>query len=83
MMANEHQESGQPSNSQLGDTQTEEVKRKEHLTQKYSKKKRWWNVWKKWEGQDSDWWFASTGIPVSNDSRLIVIARSSSGLHTF
>ncbi|KNG46867.1 potassium channel [Stemphylium lycopersici] len=27
-------------------------------------KKRWWNVWKKWEGEDSDWWFASTGIPL-------------------
>ena len=29
-----------------------------------SKVKRFKNAWKKWEeGQDSDWWFASTGIP--------------------
>ncbi|KAH7371359.1 potassium channel-like protein [Pyrenochaeta sp. MPI-SDFR-AT-0127] len=30
-----------------------------------SQRKRWWNVWKRWhEGQESDWWFASTGIPL-------------------
>jgi potassium channel subfamily K len=29
-----------------------------------SRKKRWWNVFKRWkEGEESDWWFASTGIP--------------------
>jgi len=28
------------------------------------RKKRWWNIWKKWEGEESDWWFASTGIPL-------------------
>lgn len=28
------------------------------------KRKRWWDVWKRWkEGEESDWWFASTGIP--------------------
>ncbi|EOA86203.1 uncharacterized protein SETTUDRAFT_161419 [Exserohilum turcica Et28A] len=26
--------------------------------------KKWWNLWKKWEGEDTDWWFASTGIPL-------------------
>ncbi|KAF1913058.1 potassium channel-like protein [Ampelomyces quisqualis] len=30
-----------------------------------SRKKRWWNVFNRWkEGQESDWWFASTGIPL-------------------
>ena len=29
-----------------------------------SKTKRWWGIWKRWkEGEESDWWFASTGIP--------------------
>lgn len=28
-------------------------------------RKRWWNVFKRWkEGEESDWWFASTGIPL-------------------
>jgi potassium channel subfamily K len=31
-----------------------------------SKNKRWWNVFKKWkDGEESDWWFASTGIPLT------------------
>ncbi|KAF2849470.1 potassium channel-like protein [Plenodomus tracheiphilus IPT5] len=30
-----------------------------------SKKKRWWDVWERWkEGEETDWWFASTGIPL-------------------
>ena len=29
-----------------------------------TKKRRWWNLWKKWEGEEADWWFASTGIPL-------------------
>jgi potassium channel subfamily K len=30
-----------------------------------SKKKRWWKVFKRWkDGEESDWWFASTGIPL-------------------
>lgn len=29
-----------------------------------SAKKRWWNIWKKWEKEEADWWFASTGIPL-------------------
>lgn len=30
----------------------------------HAEKKKWWDVWGKWkEGQESDWWFASTGIP--------------------
>lgn len=68
MMAREHEEPGQPSTSEQYNAQGEEEQRKEQLTRKDNKKKRWWNVWKKWEGQDSDWWFASTGIPVSDDS---------------
>ncbi|KAH9870971.1 hypothetical protein J1614_006545 [Plenodomus biglobosus] len=29
------------------------------------KAKRWWHVWQRWkEGEESDWWFASTGIPL-------------------
>ncbi|KAE8847861.1 hypothetical protein PTNB85_01704 [Pyrenophora teres f. teres] len=31
---------------------------------KENSKKRRWNTWKKWEGEESDWWFASTGIPL-------------------
>lgn len=31
---------------------------------KESAKKRWWNIWKKWEKEEADWWFASTGIPL-------------------
>jgi len=68
MMAREHEEPGQPSTSEQYNAQEEEDQRKEQLTRKDRKRKRWWNVWKKWEGQDSDWWFASTGIPVSDDS---------------
>ncbi|KAI4649229.1 hypothetical protein J4E93_003543 [Alternaria ventricosa] len=63
-MAREHEEPGQPSTSERYDAQDEEEQRKEQLTRKDSKKERWCNVWKKWEGQDSDWWFASTGIPL-------------------
>ena len=68
MMAREHEEPGQLSTSEQYNAQEEEDQRKEQLTRKDRKRKRWWNVWKKWEGQDSDWWFASTGIPVSDGS---------------
>ena len=28
------------------------------------KRKRWLGIWKRWkEGEESDWWIASTGIP--------------------
>jgi potassium channel subfamily K len=39
---------------------------KENTVKKlHSKKKRWWDVWKRWkEGEESNWWFASTGIPL-------------------
>jgi potassium channel subfamily K len=67
MTAHEHKEPEQPNGSRHGNTKEEEEKRRQLLTQKDSKRKRWWNVWKKWEGQESDWWFASTGIPVSHD----------------
>lgn len=31
----------------------------------HSREKRWWDVWKRWEeGEESNWWFASTGIPL-------------------
>jgi potassium channel subfamily K len=30
----------------------------------HTKRKRWFKVFKRWKhGQESDWWFASTGIP--------------------
>ena len=64
MMAREHEEPGRPSTSEQCNAQEEEEQRKEHLPREDSKRKRWWNIWKKWEGQDSDWWFASTGIPL-------------------
>ncbi|KAI4610278.1 uncharacterized protein J4E87_010831 [Alternaria ethzedia] len=64
MMAHEHEEPGQPSTSEQNNAHEEEDQRKEQLIQQGSGEKRWWNVWKKWEGQDSDWWFASTGIPL-------------------
>jgi potassium channel subfamily K len=69
MTAHAHKEPEQPNGSQHGKSkgEEEEEKRRQSLTQKDSKRKRWWNVWKKWEGQESDWWFASTGIPVSHD----------------
>jgi potassium channel subfamily K len=28
------------------------------------REKIWWNMFKRWkDGEESDWWFASTGIP--------------------
>jgi hypothetical protein len=40
------------------------AERSEHGKTSLKGGKRWWNVFKKWkEGQESDWWFASTGIP--------------------
>jgi len=31
---------------------------------KRKKGKRWWNMFSRWkDGEESDWWFASTGIP--------------------
>jgi potassium channel subfamily K len=67
MMASVQEELGQPSSPRQGNSHSGEEKVREPAAQKDEKRKRWWNVWKKWEGNDSDWWFASTGIPVSDD----------------
>jgi hypothetical protein len=41
-----------------------EAETEHHNARSLNSKKRWWNVFKRWkEGQESDWWFASTGIP--------------------
>jgi potassium channel subfamily K len=38
---------------------------KRELKQAESKAKGSWDVWKRWkDGEQSDWWFASTGIPL-------------------
>ncbi|KAJ5063034.1 potassium channel-like protein [Bipolaris maydis] len=29
-----------------------------------NKRKRWWKILRKWEEEEADWWFASTGIPL-------------------
>ncbi|KAG9195290.1 hypothetical protein G6011_00411 [Alternaria panax] len=64
-MAHEHEESEQANSSRHENLRLGEEKTREPLRQKDSQKsKRWWNVWRKWEGEDSDWWFASTGIPL-------------------
>jgi potassium channel subfamily K len=37
----------------------------EGVKKKKNQSKRWWGVWKRWkDGEESDWWFASTGIPL-------------------
>ena len=64
MMAHEQEEPEQANDLRQHTSRSEKEKRKEHKSLKDSNRKRWWNVWKKWEGQDSDWWFASTGIPL-------------------
>jgi potassium channel subfamily K len=50
-------------NPRTGDFNHETSSVKHSLSQK--KKQRWWNVFKRWkDGSESDWWFASTGIPL-------------------
>ena len=62
-MQREHGEPDQPDGSKKG-TQFEASHSGVLSNKKESRKKRWWNIWKKWEGEESDWWFASTGIPL-------------------
>jgi potassium channel subfamily K len=59
-MQHEHKESNQPPGSQ----QQTEAKVSATPSNEENTKKRWWNMWKKWEGEETDWWFASTGIPL-------------------
>jgi len=63
MMQHEQGEPDQPDGSKHG-TQVEAGHSRVSFDVKESRKKRWWNIWKKWEGEESDWWFASTGIPL-------------------
>jgi potassium channel subfamily K len=54
------EEPEQPNGSQQRDG-----KSGESLKKQQTKNKRWWNFWKRWkDGEESDWWFASTGIPL-------------------
>lgn len=62
-MQREHGEPDQPDRSKQG-TQFEAGHSDASSNKKESRKKRWWSIWKKWEGEESDWWFASTGIPL-------------------
>jgi potassium channel subfamily K len=43
-------------------SQQENEKSREALTKQESHSNRWWKRWK--DGEQSDWWFASTGIPL-------------------
>jgi potassium channel subfamily K len=58
-MTRNDEEPEQPNGSQQ-----EEEKPRAHLKKQEIKSRGWWNVWKRWkDGEESDWWFASTGIP--------------------
>ncbi|USP75620.1 hypothetical protein yc1106_02894 [Curvularia clavata] len=64
-MHNENEEPKQPADVQQ-DQHTNETGREppSNPATEESAKKRWWNIWKKWEKDEVDWWFASTGIPL-------------------
>ena len=59
-MQNEDEKANQPTGSQQ---QTETNMTKAPMN-KENKRRRWWDMWKKWEEEEADWWFASTGIPL-------------------
>lgn len=60
-MQHEDEKSNRPTRSQQ---QTETNMTKTPMNEE-NKRKRWWNIWKKWEEEEeADWWFASTGIPL-------------------
>ncbi|CAA9960382.1 Outward-rectifier potassium channel TOK1 channel YORK [Pyrenophora teres f. maculata] len=63
MMQHEQDDLNQPHGSKYV-TQSEADHPGPSSSAKENSKKRWWNTWKKWEGEESDWWFASTGIPL-------------------
>lgn len=64
-MQHEHEESKQPAGLQQGQQINEsEHEPPGHPETEQSAKKRWWNIWKKYEKDEVDWWFASTGIPL-------------------
>ena len=55
-----NEEPGQPNGSQQ-----DNEKPKEDLKKRESQSERLYNIWKRWkDGEESDWWFASTGIPL-------------------
>jgi potassium channel subfamily K len=46
-------------------SQQENEKSRKDLKEKEGQSKRSYNIWKRWkDGEESDWWFASTGIPL-------------------
>ena len=64
-MQHEYEESRQPTGSQQGQErdQIEPEPPSTPITGQ-SRKRRWWNILKKWEKDEADWWFASTAIPL-------------------
>lgn len=65
-MPHKDQEPTTPTASQHGQehAQTETRGSRALKNEEEKQNKKWWNLWKKWEGEDTDWWFASTGIPL-------------------
>ena len=61
----EHEASERPTGLQQGQpiNQAEPEPRNTLITEQ-SRKRRWWNIWKEWEKDEADWWFASTAIPL-------------------